>query len=273
MQIQQKIDQCQAWIEQADGLLITAGAGMGVDSGLPDFRGDEGMWQAYPALGRAKTRFGQIANPASFKQHPQLAWGFYGHRLRLYRETTPHAGFTILSQLGERMPNGYFVFTSNVDGQFQKAGYSEAHIHECHGSIHRLQCMHAQCGAPWSAEGLRPVIDEEHCQWLGPLPQCLECGSLARPNLLMFGDWSWREERYEMQRLRLDRWLQKVERLLVIELGAGVHIPSVRHASGHFAWRLIRVNPRHPELGPTQGHGIGLAIGALEFCQLLQTRL
>lgn len=68
-------------IHRADGLLITAGAGMGVDSGLPDFRGNEGMWRAYPALKSANMVFHQIANPQSFEQHPELAWGFYGHRL------------------------------------------------------------------------------------------------------------------------------------------------------------------------------------------------
>ena len=66
-------------ISEADGLLITAGAGMGVDSGLPDFRGDSGFWQAYPALAKAKLRFHEIASPATFANDPALAWGSYGH--------------------------------------------------------------------------------------------------------------------------------------------------------------------------------------------------
>ena len=70
-------------IDEADSLVICAGAGIGVDPGLPDFRGPGGFWQAYPALGRARIRFEEIASPAAFKQHPTLAWGFYGHRLRL----------------------------------------------------------------------------------------------------------------------------------------------------------------------------------------------
>ena len=61
------------------GLLFTAGAGMGVDSGLPDFRGDKGFWKAYPALfGHS---FSDMANPSWFDSDPRLAWGFYGHRL------------------------------------------------------------------------------------------------------------------------------------------------------------------------------------------------
>lgn len=73
-------------IDEADSLIIAAGAGMGVDSGLPDFRGVGGFWQAYPALGRAKIRFEEIASPATFERDPTLAWGFYGHRLNLYRK-------------------------------------------------------------------------------------------------------------------------------------------------------------------------------------------
>ena len=80
---------------------------MGVDSGLPDFRGAQGFWGAYPALGRARIAFERIANPAAFASHPRLVWGFYGHRLNLYRATVPHAGFDILRQIGEQMPDVY----------------------------------------------------------------------------------------------------------------------------------------------------------------------
>jgi len=57
-------------IMQADGLIVGAGAGMGVDSGLPDFRGASGFWGAYPALGRAKIAFEEFVNPADFRDHP-----------------------------------------------------------------------------------------------------------------------------------------------------------------------------------------------------------
>jgi NAD-dependent SIR2 family protein deacetylase len=99
------------WIHEADGLLITAGAGMGVDSGLPDFRGAEGFWRAYPALARARLRFESIASPHTFASDPALAWGFYGHRLKLYRRTVPHEGFGILDRWADRKPLGTFVFT------------------------------------------------------------------------------------------------------------------------------------------------------------------
>src|SRR5947199_8107534 len=130
-------------IANAEGLLIGAGAGMGVDSGLPDFRGPEGFWKAYPPFrGR---QFAELSTPHWFQTDPALAWGFFGHRLELYRSAIPHAGFGILRRWAERMPLGGFVFTSNVDGQFQTAGFPEQRIVECHGSIHYLQCT-GRCG-------------------------------------------------------------------------------------------------------------------------------
>ena len=83
-------------LADAQALLFTAGAGMGVDSGLPDFRGDEGFWNAYPPLRKLNISFSQMANPQWFSDDPTLAWGFYGHRRNLYRATEPHTGFDIL---------------------------------------------------------------------------------------------------------------------------------------------------------------------------------
>src|SRR5215831_18636184 len=98
-------------IASADALLIGAGAGMGVDSGLPDFRGDQGFWRAYPPYQRLGLRFTTLANPQWFIRDPALAWGFYGHRLNRYRATLPHEGFQILQSWSQRMKHGTFVFT------------------------------------------------------------------------------------------------------------------------------------------------------------------
>ena len=253
---------CAELIDQADGLLITAGAGMGVDSGLPDFRGPQGFWGAYPALGRARIPFEHIASPSAFKTQPRLAWGFYGHRLNLYRATVPHAGFEILRRIGERLSEGCFVFTSNVDGQFQKAGFDAQRIDECHGSIHHLQCLEACTNEIWPADGWHPVVDEEHCLLTSDFPECPNCHGIARPNILMFGDWGWVDRRNAMQSRRLNAWLNKVERLLVIEIGAGANIPTVRMTSESVCRRLIRINPTEPELGSAEG--VSIACGGLE---------
>jgi NAD-dependent SIR2 family protein deacetylase len=121
--LEEKLEKATQWLRDADGLLITAGAGLGVDSGLPDFCGAEGFWRAYPALQHHGLSFEDMANPASFSNDPTLAWEFYGHRLALYRKTEPHPGFDILRKWGDRMQYGAFAFTSNVDGQFQKTGF------------------------------------------------------------------------------------------------------------------------------------------------------
>ncbi|MBM9887784.1 hypothetical protein H1229_003060 [Deefgea sp. CFH1-16] len=254
-------------IRHADGLLITAGAGMGVDSGLPDFRGDNGFWEAYPALGKANLSFMDVACPQTFRTDPALAWGFYGHRLKLYRETQPHNGFKLLNRWGERLLHGASIFTSNVDGQFQKAGFSEQRISECHGSIHHLQCLDACSTHIESADWLVPEIDTDNCRWIGKLPACQQCGALLRPNILMFGDWEWLGQRSDEQRQRLNRWLEKPQRLVIIELGAGTTIATVRRAGERLLHRenaentsLIRINPTESE-GPTGS--LSLACNAL----------
>lgn len=72
------IDHAADLIAQADAIVVACGAGTGVDSGLPDFRGEEGFWRAYPALGQVGLSFYDIASPRAFRAHPERAWGFYG---------------------------------------------------------------------------------------------------------------------------------------------------------------------------------------------------
>lgn len=251
-------------IEQADALVVAAGAGMGIDSGLPDFRGRDGFWRAYPALRASGLDFHEIASPRAFRDTPGLAWGFYGHRLALYRRTRPHAGFALLRHWGSLMQHGCTVFTSNVDGHFQQAGFDADLVHECHGSIHHLQCLQPCCDDIWEAAGFAPEVDEQRCRLLGEPPHCPRCGGLARPNILMFGDDGWLEQRSAAQWARLQGRLAQASRPVVVELGAGTAIPSVRHFSHavvqQLGGRLVRINPDEPEVPTT--HDIGLAMGA-----------
>ena len=248
-------------IAEADSLIIAAGAGMGVDSGLPDFRGPTGFWRAYPALGRAGLRFEEIASPAVFHRDPTLAWGFYGHRLAAYRATQPHAGFGLLKAWAEAMPYGGFIFTSNVDGQFQRAGFAEQVVLECHGSIHHLQCL-AHCSeALWSAEGWVPEVDAAQCRLTSALPHCPHCGALARPAILMFNDWDWVDGRTAQQSERFNTWRREPARPVLIELGAGSTVATVRHFSLRQHCPIIRINPTEYAVPP--GRGIGIPTGAL----------
>jgi NAD-dependent SIR2 family protein deacetylase len=261
-------------IGNADALLICAGAGMGVDSGLPDFRGPEGFWEAYPALRRANLRFDQIACPEQFELRPERAWGFYGHRLDLYRRTVPHAGFGILREWAGSRPRGGFVFTSNVDGQFQRAGFDEARVCEIHGSIHHLQCPLPCRRELWPAEDFQPVIDEARCRLVSPLPICERCASIARPNILMFSDMQWIGDRTDRQVQRLEEWLDGCSRPVVVEMGAGCSIPSVRNMSRRVVRThsadLIRINTTQPEV---DGDGVSLRLPALDALTRIQGRI
>jgi NAD-dependent SIR2 family protein deacetylase len=256
-------------IKAADALLITAGAGMGVDSGLPDFRGTQGFWRAYPVIAKLGLSFAEMANPAWFNENPHLAWAFYGHRLNLYRATQPHEGFNQLLALGQAKAHGYFVFTSNVDGQFQRAGFAADRIVECHGSIHHFQCSASCSDEIWEADSANVNIDEGTFRAREPLPRCRKCSALARPNILMFNDWNWHSARSDSQQQHFSAWLDRLikssAKLAVVELGAGKAIPTVRHTSEQMCQRiggtLIRINPREAAVPAGQ---IGLPFGAAE---------
>ncbi len=262
------IEQAASVIKEADAVLICAGAGMGVDSGLPDFRGNEGFWNAYPPFAKLGYSFIDMANPGWFHRDPHLAWGFYGHRLNLYRNTTPHHGFETIKQWAEKKKGGVFVFTSNVDGQFQQAGFGDESILECHGSIHHMQCVDPNCSAYiWDGHQVTITVDEKTMKAQSPLPQCRKCESLARPNILMFGDWNWLSDRTELQQQGFQRWLEINNRnkIAIIECGAGTAVPTVRMTSerivGRYKATLIRINTREPQVPSGQ---IGIPLGALE---------
>ena len=240
-------------ISSAESLWIGAGAGIGVDSGLPDFRGDHGFWEAYPPLRQLGLNFYDMANPQSFQQDPARGWGFYGHRLQLYRDTQPHAGFQILKAWCHEMGKHSFVFTSNVDGHFQAAGFSEHEVLECHGTIHRLQCCGPCQDVTWPVDETRIEVEEETLRARRPLPNCPGCQTMARPNILMFQDGTWVSRHVRQQLERYERWLANLagKSLVVLEIGAGTAVPTVRMEAERLATlpgaTLIRINPRESE--------------------------
>ncbi len=250
----------------AKAILISAGAGMGVDSGLPDFRGTQGFWKAYPPLQKLGIDFMSAANPELFVSNPRLAWAFYGHRKNLYAGITPHAGFSILKQWADRAQNGHFVYTSNVDGAFQKAGFKN--IVECHGSIHHIQCSELCAGIFDFDDSIDVDMDSFNAR--GALPKCESCGAVGRPNILMFGDGYWQNERTSGQRMNLAQWMSSLSRndnVALIELGAGTDIPSIRSFNARFQSaypnaRLVRINPR--ECDVLDERDVGIPLGALD---------
>lgn len=263
-------------IAKADAVIITAGAGMGVDSGLPDFRGVEGFWKAYPPIAKLGYDFIQMANPTLFRYSPKLAWGFYGHRLNLYRKTKPHEGFRILLDLVATKDNNYFIYTSNVDGQFQKAGFDEDRICEVHGSIHYLQCTKPCTIEIWENDLDDIEIDMDKLE-AKSLPKCKNCDELARPNILMFGDGQFIDKRSEKQNERFRSWLisNQDKNTAIIDIGAGTAIPTIRNFgdryTGYDNYTLIRINPR--EFDVYNGGDIGLPFGGLEGLKKIKAAL
>jgi NAD-dependent SIR2 family protein deacetylase len=238
--LDEAIIQAAQAIQDADTLLITAGAGMGVDSGLPDFRGDQGFWNLYPAYANAKLTFADLAIPHWFYDHPKRAWGFYGYRYHLYNHTEPHAGFQLLKNwmTPKKVPG--FIYTSNVDGHFQKAGFDPKALYESSGSIHYLQCLMGCNHKIWPMAPFTVKVDAETFLAQGPLPHCPDCGGLARPNIVMFNDGYCLPARMNHQRQRFEAWKKATAplRLTIIEMG------GVRYLSEHQNGTLIRINPR-----------------------------
>lgn len=272
--VDQALEQAARWLRGARGLLIGAGAGMGVDSGLPDFRGPEGFWNAYPAYRHLGLDFYALATPHWFENDPEMAWGFYGHRRNLYRATVPHPGFAILRAWTDALPHGGFVFTSNVDHQFQRAGFAGDRICEIHGSVEWNQCR-AGCGV-FAAEAENLSIDDATMRARPPLPSCPRCGEPARPNILMFGDVACDWSRIREQKQRLTAWLRRVDALVIMELGAGTAVPTVRQTCEHFAAAsgapLIRINLREAQV-PAHLNACSVPLGAREALERLQAIL
>jgi NAD-dependent SIR2 family protein deacetylase len=208
-----------------------------------------------------------VSNPRSFSRDPRFGWGFFGHRYSLYAAAVPHDGYCVLRRWAERCPS--FTFTSNVDGAFLKAGLDPERVVECHGSIHHLQLFDAlNTDGPsppiWPAEPqlLQLRVDLETFladadtipHWRPEEDSPPTAGLLCRPNILMFGDRGWVPDRTAAQEARLEAFLATLprdSRLVVIEVGAGTEIPTVRlfgedmldtfpHST------LIRINPGEP---------------------------
>lgn len=281
------IKRAAALIRDAGTVIVTAGAGMGVDSGLPDFRGPEGFWRAYPPYRELGLSFQDLACPDTFRRDPELAWGFYGHRRNLYARTVPHAGYTFLA--GLQASKTVVAVTSNVDGAFQKAEFE--HVYEAHGSIHRLQCLHHSTCPGWANEGEsieqarrfagrrdvrlwpwpwddEPIeVDEVTMRASGPFPTCPACGGMARPNILMFGDSDWDGREAARQDLMVEEVMTRSSHpTIVLEFGAGLAISTIRRyserAAQDFYCPLIRINPRDGQVpGP---HDISIPLGALD---------
>lgn len=149
----------------AKAVAILTGAGISAESGVPTFRGNDGLWRTY--------RPEELANFDAFMSNPSLVWEWYAYRRKLICEVKPNAGHYALAEL-EQMFDTFTLTTQNVDGLHRRAGTKN--ILELHGNIMRNRCV--SCGKIDHA--VHPTTDSRS-------PHC-ECGGLLRPDVVWFGE-------------------------------------------------------------------------------------
>jgi len=146
------------------------GAGVSAASGIPTFRGENGLWKNV----RAET----LATPEAFENDPKLVWEWYDWRRQMIQTARPNAAHDVLARW-TRERSGFTTITQNVDGLHEKAGTQR--LIRLHGSIWHVRCWRA-CAA-----GRRDWVDTTVPQPRLP-PLCPHCGTIVRPGVVWFGE-------------------------------------------------------------------------------------
>lgn len=159
-----KINRAAGMIVRSRRLVVSTGAGISKESGIPTFRDPDGLWNRY--------RPEDLASREAFLSDPKLVWGWYRERLRQAREAEPNPAHRALVILEKLLPY-FLLLTQNVDNLHRRAGSRE--IVELHGCIERYRCF----------DYAHPA--EESPDW-GDEPPLCHCGSLIRPDIVWFGE-------------------------------------------------------------------------------------
>lgn len=159
-----KIEMVKALLDESKRVVVFTGAGVSAESGVPTFRGREGLWKSHHPE--------DLARPDAFEAKPELVWEFYNWRRQLVGDCEPNKAHIALAQMERLIPN-FLLITQNVDGLHAKAGSEK--LMEMHGSLWQVKCTtctHAR----------------EDFSALPPLPECPVCGHLLRPGVVWFGE-------------------------------------------------------------------------------------
>ena len=257
-------------LKSAKAIVILTGAGMGVDSGLADYRGTGGQWGKVEK--QTERSIFEIVNPSNLIENPDYLWTMFAHRLKEYSETIPHAGFDILKKWIEQFHLDYFIITSNIDGHFQKKGFKSTKIRELHGSIYYMQCSKPCSDTIWELKLNATQLLEDIK--IGKYPQCPKCGAIARPNIYMFRDNTFLPNRTNKQEENFQQFINNNngEQLIVFEIGSGPHVQSIRKKTRMLGIKysavIIRINPKDFKI--KEPH-IGINKGALEALLEIET--
>uniref|UniRef100_A0A7V0Z3Z3 NAD-dependent protein deacylase n=1 Tax=candidate division WOR-3 bacterium TaxID=2052148 RepID=A0A7V0Z3Z3_UNCW3 len=158
------INQAVKLLKEAKKIFILTGAGISAESGVPTFRGKDGLWKNYSAT--------DLATPEAFNRNPELVWEWYRWRQDIISRANPNPAHYALVDL-ENHFEGFLLLTQNVDNLHQRAG--SKNVLELHGNIFRTRCL--KCGRIDNIENAR----------FEKLPYC-KCGGLLRPDVVWFGE-------------------------------------------------------------------------------------
>ena len=190
-------------LASARNVTVLTGAGISADSGVPTFRGIDGLWRNFRAE--------DLATPDAFERDPQLVWEWYNWRMELIATKQPNPAHIALVELERRMRETFWLITQNVDGLHRTAGSQR--LSEIHGNIWKVRCP--GCG----------VISDNREVPLPILPTCRLCQALLRPHIVWFGESLWEEDLR-----RCDQAIQGCDLFLVIGT-SGVVYPAAGFAS------------------------------------------
>lgn len=175
------MEEARALLREAGRVVVLTGAGVSAESGVPTFRGEDGLWKSH--------RPEDLATPGAFRRDPALVWAWYQWRRDLVARCEPNAGHRALAAFAGRHPETRIV-TQNVDGLHEVAAREEAALTgrrpsdpplEIHGALFRNRCP--ACGTRSSGRD-RPVDASS----AGTLPRCDRCDALLRPDVVWFGE-------------------------------------------------------------------------------------
>lgn len=159
-------------LQSARRVVVTTGAGMSRESGIPTFRDAlTGLWAQYDPE--------ELATEAAFRRNPARVFGWYAWRRRLVRAARPHAGYDALVAL-ERIVPDLTIVTQNVDGLHRRAG--SRRVLELHGSLERFCCVDRR--HPFPADQVADPATDTECE----PPRCPRCGAAVRPDVVWFGE-------------------------------------------------------------------------------------
>lgn len=159
------MEHARAWLSQSRSVTVLTGAGISAESGVPTFRGKDGLWQGYRAT--------DLATPEAFARDPRQVWAFYNWRRQLLAPLQPNPAHEALVRLEKRIPH-FALVTQNIDDLHRRAGTDN--LIELHGNIWMVRCTRCQ------------RVSRNEQVPLPELPTCSHCGSLLRPEVVWFGE-------------------------------------------------------------------------------------